>query len=83
VELYSTCSPHRVALTVLHLRNYYLDDFAAQLIALLPDWICWLAERNGNRAELVERCRPYALGEPHLDVGTDDSRPNYMARVIE
>src|SRR5262249_54079378 len=56
--LYHTCSPHRVALTVPHLRNYYLDEFADQLISLLPDWISWLATRNGAPAYLVERCRP-------------------------
>ena len=54
--MYPTCSPHRVALTVLHLRNYYQDDFAAQLVALLPDWIRWLATRNGSPPHLTERC---------------------------
>ncbi len=81
--LYGTCSPHRIALTVLHLRNYYQDDFAAQLVALLPEWACWLAERNRTASELAERCRPYALGETHPDVGSDDSRPDYRARVTE
>jgi hypothetical protein len=81
--LYGACSPHRVALTVLHLRNYYQDDFAAELIALLPDWISWLAERNGIAPALAERCRPYALGEPHADVGSNDSHPDYLARVAE
>lgn len=81
--VYGTCSPHRVALTVLHLRNYYQDDFAAQLIALLPDWTSWLAAHSGVAPHLAERCRPYALGEPHADVGSDDSRPNYLARVTE
>jgi hypothetical protein len=81
--LYGTCSPHRVALTVLHLRNYYQDDFAAQLVALLPEWACWLAARNNTGPELADRCQPYASGEPHPDVGDDDSRPNYLARVTE
>ncbi|MGH3931703.1 MAG: hypothetical protein ACRDTF_17220 [Pseudonocardiaceae bacterium] len=81
--VYGTCSPHRVALTVLHLRNYYQDDFAAQLIALLPDWVSWLAARHGIAPHLAGRCRTYALGEPHAEVGSDDSRPNYLARVVE
>jgi hypothetical protein len=42
-----------------------------------------LAERNGTPAELAERCRPYALGETHADVGADNSRPIMTARVIE
>jgi hypothetical protein len=81
--LYHTCSPHRVALTVLHVRNYYQDDFAAQLVALLPDWTSWLAASNRTAPELAERCRPYARGEPHAAVGSDDSSPNYLARVTE
>jgi len=81
--LYPTCSPHRVALTVPHLRNFYVEDFATQLIALLPDWVCWLAARNNTPDELAERCQPYALGKPHADVGADDSRPNHLARVTE
>lgn len=81
--LYHTCSPHRVALTMLHLRNYYQDDFADQMIAMLPDWISWLAARSGTAPELAQRCRPYAHGQPYPGVGSDDSRPNYLARVTE
>lgn len=82
--LYHTCSPHRVALLVPHLRNFYLDDFAAELVALLPEWTAWLAARNGTPPELAERCRPYALGEsyPGLDYGRTGS-PDPQARVHE
>jgi hypothetical protein len=81
--LYGTCSPHKVALTVLHMRNYYQDDLSAELIALLPDWTAWLAERNATPPDLAERCRPYALGEPHPAVGSEDTTPDYLARVAE
>lgn len=81
--LYSTCSPHRVAVTALHLRNFYIDEFADELIALLPDWVGWLSMRNGTPPHLAQRCQPYALGKPHAEVDTDDSMPNYMARVTE
>lgn len=83
VVLFSCCSPHRVACTVLHIRNYYQDDFAAQLTELLPDWTRWLASRTGIDPELVERCQPYAHGQVHPDVGDDDTKPRYHARVIE
>jgi hypothetical protein len=79
--LYHTCSPHRVALTVRHLRNYYTDDFAAQLVALLPDWTAWLAARNGTPPELAERCCPYANGAPHPELDTDDREG--PARIAE
>jgi hypothetical protein len=39
--VFATCAPHRVALCVLHMRGYYLDDFADQLVALLPEWTRW------------------------------------------
>jgi hypothetical protein len=81
--VYATCSPHRVALCVLHMRNYYLDDFADQLVALLPDWTRWLATRNATASELADRCQPYAHGRPHPQLGDDDTKVDYLARVIE
>jgi hypothetical protein len=63
--VYATCSPHRVALSLLHMRNYYLHDYADQLVALLPDWTRWLATRNATAPELADRCLPYAHGQPH------------------
>ena len=81
--VYATCSPHRVALNLLHIRNYYRDEFADRLIALLPDWTRWLAERSATPPHLADRCLPYARGETHTDVGDDDSRPRYLIRVTE
>ncbi len=81
--LYHTCSPHRVALLVPHLRNYYQADFAAELVALLPEWTTWLAARNGTPSELAERCRPYALGESYPGLPYDRTGPDPQARVIE
>ncbi len=81
--LYHTCSPHRVALLVPHLRNFYQDDFAAELVALLPEWAAWLAARNGTPLELAERCRPYALGESYPGLTYDRGGPDPQARVIE
>jgi hypothetical protein len=83
LAVYAACSPHRVALCVLHMRNFYLDGFADQLVALLPEWTRWLAARNATLPELADRCLPYAHGQPHQQVGRDDSKPNYLARVIE
>jgi hypothetical protein len=81
--LYHTCSPHRVALVVEHVRGYYEDDFAADLITLLPDWTAWLADRNGMPAHLADRCRPYAQSGPHKAVSTGDRGPHYLARITE
>jgi hypothetical protein len=81
--VYGTCSPHRIALLVPHLRNYYEADFAADLVALLPAWASWLSARNGTAPELAERCLPYALGEPHAGIAVDHLGPNHLSRVIE
>jgi hypothetical protein len=82
-DLYGTCSPHRVALTVVHVRDYYQDDSAEELVALLPAWISWLAERNGTPSELVERCLPYASGEPYPGLPDAEGHPDDLARVTE
>jgi hypothetical protein len=82
-HMYHACSPHRVALVVEHIRDFYQDDFAADLIALLPDWTAWLADRNATPAHLTDRCRPYVHGEPHRAISGDDRRPRYLARITE
>jgi hypothetical protein len=81
--LYSTCSPHRTALVVEHMRDYYEHDFAADLVALLPDWTKWLAEYNNTAPELAERCRPYAHGQRRRDTDLADHDPQYLARIVE
>jgi hypothetical protein len=81
--LYGTCSPHRVALIVTHVLDYYEDDFANEVLDLLPDWISWLAERNGTPAELADRCLPYASGEPYPGLIGAGHRSDYHARVAE
>jgi hypothetical protein len=81
--VYATCSPHRVALCVLHMRNYYLPDFADELVALLPEWTRWLATRDTTAAELADRCLPYAHGHVHPQLGDDDTKVDYLARITE
>ena len=82
--LYPACSPHKVAAAVLHLRDFYKDDFAAELVAVLPEWIRFLAEHTGMSAGLTERCLAYASGELQFPGLLDErGRPNLMARVAE
>lgn len=77
---YGTCSPHRVALVVDHVRAYYMGELAADLIALLPDWTAWLAELNATPPHLADRCLPYLNGAPYPGLG---SASRYLSRVIE
>jgi hypothetical protein len=82
--LYPLCSPHKTAMAVLHLRDFYKDDFAAELVAVLPEWIRFLAGHTGMTAELTERCLAYASGERQFPGILDDrGTSNPMARVIE
>jgi hypothetical protein len=82
--LYPSCSPHKVAMVVLHMRGFYQDDFAAELVAMLPEWIRFLAEHTAMPAELTERCLAYASGELQFPGVLDhEGRSNPMARVTE
>ena len=65
------------------MRNYYLDDFADQLVALLPEWTRWLTTRTSITPELADRCLPYAYGQSHPQLGNDDTKVDYLARVSE
>jgi hypothetical protein len=76
---FSACSPHRVAAKVASIRDYYDDEYSAQLVALLPDWVAFLAEYNGTPPDLIERCLPFASGASHPGVDRD----NYQSRVTE
>jgi hypothetical protein len=83
-SLYPYCSPHKVAAAVLHLRDFYKDDFAAELVAVLPEWIRLLAEHTGMTADLAERCLAYASGELQFPGLLDErGQPNLLARVTE
>jgi hypothetical protein len=83
-SLYAYCSPHKVAATVLHLRDFYQDDFAAELVGVLPDWIRFLAEHTGMTAELTDRCLAYASGDLEFPGLLDErGQPDLMARVTE
>lgn len=82
--LYPFCSPHKVAVAVLHLQDFYQDDYAAELVAMLPEWIRFLAEHTAMPAELTERCLAYASGELQFPGILDArGRSNPMARVAE
>jgi hypothetical protein len=82
--LYPFCSPHKVAMAVLHLRDFYKEDFAAELVAVLPEWIRFLAEHTAAPVELTERCLAYASGELQFPgILDDEGRSNPMARVTE
>jgi hypothetical protein len=76
---FSACSPHRVADRVAGIRDYYEDEYATQLVALLPDWVTFLSEYNGTPPRLMERCLLFASGAAHPGV----DRNHLQMRVTE
>ena len=73
-----------VPAAVLHLRDFYRDDFAAELVAVLPEWIRFLAEHTGMTDDQTERCLAYASGELQFPGLLDErGQPRLMARVTE
>ncbi len=56
-RLYGTCSPHRVAHVVRCVGEEFEPGFAADVLALLPEWVTWLGVRSGSPPELVDRVR--------------------------
>ncbi|GLX99690.1 MULTISPECIES: hypothetical protein [Actinoplanes] len=76
--LHETCSPHRVAHVVETIRRDHESAWAGAVLALLPGWISWLAERGGTPPDLTARSILVARGEPRRPMGA--ARPT---RVIE
>jgi hypothetical protein len=78
--LYHTCSAHRVTTMAANIQDYYQEDFAAELRALLPDWARWLTTENDAPQHLAERSHAAAqkaAQTPPL------KRPEALDRVIE
>jgi hypothetical protein len=75
-DLFDTCSPHRVEATAGRIRSEFAGDRAA-LLALLSDWVTWLAERSGLQGDLLDRSLARVGAQPPAGTRT------VLARVIE
>jgi hypothetical protein len=53
--MFCACSPHRIEVTGIELRDDYEPDDANAALQLLPDWVQWCAERTGLDAESAAR----------------------------
>jgi len=82
-ELFLTCSPHRVAAKIHSLRGFYLEDFTAELLKLLPHWVRWIAEQTALPDHLLERSLAYCDGRTHPAQGSGDRELNWYARCPE
>jgi hypothetical protein len=49
------CSPHRVRTMAVILSDEYIDEYAQEMLALLPHWVTWCAEQTGLDSDLTER----------------------------
>lgn len=81
--LFLTCSPHRVVGTSQAIGDYYLDEFAAELQALFPDWVRWIAEQTGLPDSLLERSLEYCDGRTHPAQKPEERELNWYARCVE
>ena len=68
------CSPHRVEMLGRLVRDAYLPKEGKAVLALLPDWVQWCADRAGLPAALVAPALEAARAEAANPV-TDDHRP--------
>ncbi|MFL6114772.1 MAG: hypothetical protein ACJ786_25980, partial [Catenulispora sp.] len=82
-EFAYTCSPHRIALTAISIRDLYNPDFADVLLRLIPDLTAWLTERSGLPDAAADRVRAYAdrASAPDAELGYHAGNP--MAQIRE
>jgi hypothetical protein len=57
------CSPHRIEMTALLLRDGYFPDYANAALRLLPEWTQWCIEQSGLDGDFAARSRAAALAE--------------------
>jgi hypothetical protein len=53
--MFYACSPHRIEVTGISIRDDYEPDHANATLRLLPEWVQWCAERSGLDAEFAAR----------------------------
>jgi hypothetical protein len=70
--MFYACSPHRIEVTGIELRDDYEPDDANAALRLLPDWVQWCAERTGLDAESAARSLEAARAQAAIVV--DENR---------
>ena len=73
-ETVYSCSPHRVEMLGRLVRGDYLPEEGNAVLALLPDWVQWCADRSGLPAALAAPALEAARAEAANPV-TDDHGP--------
>jgi len=82
-EFAYTCSPHRIAVTAVGIRDTYDADFADVLLHLIPDLAAWLTERGGLPDTVAGRVRACAHSALTPDAELRDQVENPMAQIRE
>jgi hypothetical protein len=65
------CSPHRVEMLARLVRDDYLPEEGNAVLALLPDWVQWCADRAGLPAALAAPALEAARAEAATPVPDD------------
>jgi hypothetical protein len=74
-ETVYACSPHRVEMLGRLIRDDYLQEEGGAVLALLPDWVQWCADRAGLPAAMAARAVEAARAEAAKPV-TGDRGPD-------
>jgi hypothetical protein len=69
------CSPHRIELTALLVRDGYFADHANAALRLLPEWTQWCIEQSGLDGDFAARSRAAALTESAALLDEEAHRP--------
>jgi hypothetical protein len=70
-----SCSPHRIEVTALLIRDSYSPDEANTALRLLPEWTQWCIEQSGLGPDFAARSRAAALTEAAAPVSEVKRNP--------
>jgi hypothetical protein len=69
------CSPHRIEMAALLIRDTYFPRDANAALRLLPEWTQWCIEQSGLTGDLAARARAAALTEAAALVDEEKRHP--------
>jgi hypothetical protein len=72
---FCACSPHRIEMAALLIREGYFADYANPALRLLPEWTEWCIEQSGLNGDTAARSREAAHSMASALVDDEDDEP--------
>ncbi len=69
------CSPHRIEMAALLIREGYFADYAKSALGLLPEWTEWCIKQSGLDGDAAARSREAASSATPVLVDDEDDEP--------